>query len=282
MPTATEFSGYAVALLAAALLLALLTLVRPARMHLAFSLFLLLVALGAMGSFEFVRESVRKPYVIANYLYANSLYSAQIAGDGGMSADEVGDKGVLQSAKWIKNRELTAENQAEVGGEIFRVECESCHTPNAYRGLRHYIRLRQWDQSKIQAMLGGLQFMHNSAMPPFAGADAERGALARYLNTMEPVTAEAAAAATDGKTIYEQNCSMCHQVTANDDMFKNLAADPQAASESLKDLTSLFPLMPDLKLGDRQRTALVAWVNSKRGSQPSAAGRGKAAQGGNR
>jgi hypothetical protein len=65
-------------------------------------------------------------------------------------------------------------------------------------------------------------------------------------------------------------------------MFKNLAADPQAASESLTDLTSLFPMMPDLKLSDRQRPALVAWVNSKRGSQPSASGPGNAAQGGNR
>jgi mono/diheme cytochrome c family protein len=127
-------------------------------------------------------------------------------------------------------------------------------------------------------------------MPPFAGTDQERGALAIYLSSIEPVTAEAAAAATDGKTIYEQNCSMCHRVAASDDMFKNLAADPAAASESLKDLTSLFPMMPDLKLTDRQRPALVAWVNLQRGAQrgaqsgagPGAAVPGNAAQGGSR
>jgi mono/diheme cytochrome c family protein len=278
MPTATEFAGYAVVLLAVALMLALLTLVRPAKMHLSFSLLLLLAALGAMGSFEFVRESIRKPYIIANYLYANSLYSMQIPGDGGLSVDEVSAKGVLQSAKWIEERELNAGNQMAAGREIFRVECQSCHTPNAYRGVKHFIALRQWDERKIQAMLGGLMFMHNGAMPPFAGTDAERGALATYLSSIGPVTAEAAAAARDGRTIYEQNCSMCHRVAASDELFTNLASDLSAASESLKDLTSLFPLMPDLKLSDQQRVALVAWINTQR----DASGFGKVAQRGNR
>jgi mono/diheme cytochrome c family protein len=246
--------------------------------HLAFSLLLAVMTLGAMGSFEFVRESVRLPYVISNYLYANSLYSAQIPGDGGFSVDEVTAAGVLQSAKWVGVRDLTPGNQIAVGHEIFRVSCQSCHTPDAYRGLRYYIRLRQWDQSKVQAMLGGLEFMHNGAMPPFAGTDAERGALAAYVSSIGPVSAQSAAAATDGKTIFEQNCSMCHRVEASDSLFQKLAADPAAASESLKDLTSLFPLMPDLKLSDGQRSALVTWINAQRG----AGGLAKAAQGGNR
>ena len=70
-------------------------------MHLAFSLLVALVALGAMGSFEFVREAIRKPYVISNYLYANSLYAAKIPGDGGFSVDEVNATGILKVAKWI-------------------------------------------------------------------------------------------------------------------------------------------------------------------------------------
>lgn len=169
MPTATTFAGYAVILLGAALVLTLLALVKPGRMHLAFSLLLALVALGAMGSFEFVREAVRMPFIIGNYLYANSLYTTQIPSDGGFSVDEVSAAGVLQSAKWIRVRELTASNQVEVGREIFRVECASCHTPNAYRGLKRSIALRQWDENKILALLGGLEFMHNGVMPPFAG-----------------------------------------------------------------------------------------------------------------
>jgi mono/diheme cytochrome c family protein len=119
--------------------------------------------------------------------------------------------------------------------------------------------------------------MHNNVMPQFAGTDAERGALAAYLTTIEPISVASAAAATDGKTIFEQNCSMCHQVRATDPLFKNLPQDPNAASDALKDLTGLFPLMPDLKLSDQQRPALVQWLNTQR----SAMGTGAAAQGGN-
>ena len=152
-----------------------------------------------------------------------------------------------------------------MGREIFRVECESCHTTDAYRGVKHYLALRQWDQNKIQAMLGGLDFMHNGVMPPFAGTDAERAALAAYLSTVQPVSAAAAAAASDGRTVFEQNCSMCHQAKAGEPLFKDLPRDPNAAGKALKDLTGLFPAMPDLKLSEPQRVALVQWINAQRG-----------------
>ncbi len=276
MPTATHFAFFAVVLLSVTFLLALLTLVRPGRMHLAFSLLVAVVALGAMGSFEFVREAIRKPYVISNYLYANSLYSTQIPGDAGFSVDEVDNTGILASAKWIDQRDITAGDQVTVGHEIFRVECQSCHTANAYRGLKHYLTLRAWDQNKIQAMIGGLEFMHNSVMPPFAGTDSERAALAAYLGSIHPISANAPVA-TDGQTIFEQNCSMCHQVNSSDKLFTNLPQDPNAASEAMKDLTSLFPLMPDLKLSDQQRMALAQWVNAQRAAK----GIAVAPQGGN-
>jgi mono/diheme cytochrome c family protein len=277
MPTATHYALFAVILLAVTFALALLTLVRPGRMRLAFSLLVALVALGAMGSFEFVREAIRKPYVIAKYLYANSLYAAKIPGDGGFSGDEVNATGILRAAKWISNRDLSKGNQAAVGREIFRVECESCHTIGAYRGVKRYLALRQWDENKMQTMLGVLDFMHHGVMPPFAGTDAERGALAVYLSTVQPVVAAAAAAASDGQTVFDQNCSMCHWVKAGEPLFKDLPRDPNAATKALGDLTSLFPLMPDLKLPEPQRIALVQWINEQR----SAKGFGKAAQGGN-
>ena len=262
-PTPTLYAGMAVFLLIVTFVLALLSLIRPGRIHLAFSLLVALVALGAMGSFEFVRESIRKPYVISNYLYANSLYARQIQGDGGFNVDAVNSAGILQTAKWIKVRELTAADQATVGREIFRVECESCHTANSYRGLRHYLALRKWDENKIQAMIGGLEFMHNGIMPPFAGTDQERAALAAYVSSIYPVAATAPVAA-DGKTVFMQNCSMCHRVNASDALFKNLPKDANTASEAMKDLTSLFPLMPDLKLTEQQRMALAQWVNAQR------------------
>jgi mono/diheme cytochrome c family protein len=270
MPTGTHSALSACILLGVTLLLALIALVMPRRLHLAFSLTVALVAFGALDSFEFVRESVRKPYVIVNYLYANSIYSSTMPGDGGFNMDKINDAGILKTAAWIDVRELTKDNQIAVGREIFRVECASCHTPSSYRGVHQYIVLRQWDQDKIRAMLGSLYLMHNGVMPPFAGTDAERYALAAYLGSLQsPITTSTASA--DGKTVYERDCGMCHQVRADDHLFANLPRDPQAATDALKDLPGLFPVMPDLKLSEAERRALVQWVNTQRPAQAAAA-----------
>ncbi len=270
MPTGTEFAELTVVFLAVTFALALLSLARPGRIPLAFSVVVLLAALGAMGSFEFVRESIRDPYVIGNYLYANSIYVNPTPGAGGLDMSAVQNAGILQTARWIDVRTLNQDNQAVAGREIFRVDCESCHTANAYRGLKHYIELRQWDENDIQAMLGGLDLMHNGVMPPFAGTDAERGALAAYLYSIAPI-APGASLPADGKTVFERKCSMCHEDKPSDPLFENLPKDPQTAAAALQSLPSLFPLMPDLQLNDRERTMLAQWVNTQRGAQTSAA-----------
>jgi len=264
MPTGTHYAALAIFLLTVTFVLALFALIQPRRLHLAFSLLLALAALGTMGSFEFVREAIRKPYVIGNYLYANSLYASPMPGDGGFSVDKIDEVGVLQGARWISQRALSADNQVAAGREIFRVECESCHTVDSYRGLKRYLALRQWDQNRIQAMLVSLDLMHNGVMPPFAGTDPERQALAAFLSSIHPVPDSAAVAIADGKTVYERNCGMCHQSRPDDPLFTSLPGDPVAASEALKDLPNLFPRMPDLKLSEGERAALVQWVNTRR------------------
>jgi mono/diheme cytochrome c family protein len=125
-------------------------------------------------------------------------------------------------------------------------------------------------------MLGGLELMHNGVMPPFAGTDAERGALAAYLSSIEPAP-ESAGEAPDGETVYERNCVMCHQMSTVGALFVNQPSDPKAESDALKDLPGIFVLMPDLKLSDQERTALVQWVNQTRGTKAAV----PAAQGGN-
>ncbi len=110
-------------------------------------------------------------------------------------------------------------------------------------------------------MLCGLALMHNGVMPPFAGTDPERDALAAYLSSLQTGTPTPS---TDGKTVFTNNCSMCHTDHPNDQFFSGIVTDPTAAADSLKDLTSIFPLMPDLKLNDAQRTALVQYINTQR------------------
>jgi mono/diheme cytochrome c family protein len=136
--------------------------------------------------------------------------------------------------------------------------------------------LRQWDQDKIRAMLGSLYLMHNGAMPPFAGADAERDALAAYLATLQSgITA--APGPADGRTVFEHDCVMCHQLRPDDHLFTNLPRDQQTAIDALKDLPGMFPVMPDLKLSEGERRALVQWINTQRPAQEA----GAPAKGGN-
>ncbi len=265
MPTASHSAMLGTVLFLMLLAFALFALLQPRRLHLAFALLVAIVALGTMGSFEFVREGIRKPYTIANYLYDNSVYANPMPGDGGFNIDRIDNLGILKTAKWINVRELTATNQVAVGREIFRVECESCHTPNAYRGLKQLINLRQWNRSEIQAMLGGLNLMHNGVMPPFAGTGAERAALAAYLSSLVQPAATKTAGAPDGRAVFERNCSMCHRVRPQDALFQYLPKDPQTAIDALKSLPGLFPFMPDLKLSEAERVALVRWVNTRRG-----------------
>jgi mono/diheme cytochrome c family protein len=261
MPTGTDFAFLAAVLSAVTFALALLALVRPARLRLTFSLLLTISALVTMGSFEFVREAIRKPYVISNYLYANSLYARPTPGDGGFNIDHISQVGVLQTGKWIQTRELTAGNQVAVGREIFRAECESCHTVDAYRGLKPYLALRQWDSDRLRTMLGSLNLMHNGVMPPFAGTEAERDALAAFLGSLQPISP--GPAAIDGRTVFLRNCSMCHEEQIQDPLFANLPKDPNVASAALENLPSSFPLMPELRLSDQERRALVDWINAR-------------------
>ena len=212
-------------------------------MHLAFSLLLAVVAFGAMDSFEFVRESIRKPFVIENYLYANSVYFTAMPGDGGFTVDNIGSAGVLKTAKWVENRDLTPANQVAAGREIFRVECESCHTADRYRGVHQYIVKRQWDQDKLHAMLGVLFMMHNNVMPQFAGTDAELNALSAYLGSLQPMHPPTDLH-PDGKTVFEQNCSMCHLARPDDHLFTDMPKDPQTAIAALAACLQCSPSCP--------------------------------------
>ena len=257
MPTASHYAVRAAILAGVTFVLVLGTLIRPMRLRLAYSLVIMLAALGTMGSFEFVREAIRKPYVIANYMYDNSLFVTPSKSDGGFSVDAINQAGVLATARWVRHAEGVA-----AGREIFRVECQSCHTEGAYRGVRQLLAARQWDKGQLSAMLGALDMMHNSVMPPFAGTDAERDALALYLATLYP----ASPVATEGAQLFGQDCVVCHQSAPDDPAISTLRSlDAQAAAEKLKDLPGLYVRMPDLKLNDQQRTALVQWIRTRFG-----------------
>ena len=130
-----------------------------------------------LGTFERLREFIRKPYVIGNYMYAN-----------GILVDEYPlyqQTGLLKNAPYAKISEITEANVLEAGEEVFTLACTRCHTTHGINSV--VIKFEQMYGTEkpldVEAMKAYMKGMHNVRyyMPPFPGNDAELDALAKYI-----------------------------------------------------------------------------------------------------
>ncbi len=160
------YSGVAIAILG---IFFLLRISRALQQVLVFVL--VIIGLSLFGAFEYIREVARKPYVIGEYMYSNGILKSEI--------DQVRQDGFLKHAKWIQYKEINDENKLEVGKEIFRAQCLSCHTIN---GWRNDI-VDRTDFYTYTGMVAELNGMGTTLdyMPPFAGNQEEINAVAAYI-----------------------------------------------------------------------------------------------------
>lgn len=156
---------------AAALGALILAVKMPGRIRFPLALLVLLTGWGLIGSFEFVREAARKPYLIYGHTYSNGI---RVGTEEATSA-----AGYLATAKWARIREVTEENRLAAGAELFAHQCSSCHSIGGPMN-----DIRPWTRTLtargMVALLGALSKV-NPAMPPFVGNQAEKEALAAYL-----------------------------------------------------------------------------------------------------
>jgi len=144
----------------------------PIEMKKALSFILLFIGLAYMGSFEWIREAGRRPYLIYGYSYSNGALAEDV--------EAISKAGLLKSARWVKNREINDDNQIDAGHEIFNLLCISCHS---VRGrINDIIPLTQ----KYNSVFGMDSFLDgmgkiNEYMPVFMGNEKERKALAAYI-----------------------------------------------------------------------------------------------------
>ncbi len=130
-----------------------------------------------VGTFERVREFVRKPYAIAGYLYSN-----------GIRKDDypmLQRDGLLAHATYTTVRHVDANNEVEAGREVFRLACTRCHTSVGVNSIRDNVARMygedgQWDRDALDGYIGTMH-MARPFMPPFPGSPAERKALASYI-----------------------------------------------------------------------------------------------------
>lgn len=161
----------------------------PKNFTFGFSIAILVLGLVVTGSTETVREMIRKPYVVYDYLYSNGVLKSALK-DSTMI-------GVIKHNPWIAERTITEENRKVVGEKIFRMQCQSCHTKTGYRSLKDLAH--GWDREFIFRRITNLSV--TNIMPPFMGNDDERRALADFIGDIVqappwlPDTTHAAASA---------------------------------------------------------------------------------------
>jgi mono/diheme cytochrome c family protein len=180
---------------------------------------LMILGLVAMGGSEWVREDLRKPWVIGQYMFVNSMrvpapasapvppgaFVARFGADR-FTVDAVNASGVLKASAWVRpvpdSLLAPADHAARVeqqGRELFRALCASCHTIDGYLAVRPLVggkgpealdgvlaRLALPTDAAGKAAAWNAVPLHvktwrNRRMPPFAGTDDERRVLAGYL-----------------------------------------------------------------------------------------------------
>lgn len=130
-----------------------------------------------LGSFERIREFVRKPFIIGAYMYANGL---RVQDYPAYQKD-----GVLKRAEFAGNREVTPENKIAAGRDVFMIACSRCHTVNGINSVVVKFRNRGTPGAPLSAppIRAYIPRMHNVwyYMPPFPGNEAELDALTAFI-----------------------------------------------------------------------------------------------------
>jgi hypothetical protein len=137
-----------------------------------------ITAIAYLGFFERVREFIRKPYVIGQYMYSNLL----------LEDDYVVYKqdGVLKHATYTTVNEITEDNKVEAGKNVFVIACSRCHTSQGVNSVVYVFERMYGGNGKpldIASMAAYMPNMHSGRtfMPEFPGNEKEAEALATYI-----------------------------------------------------------------------------------------------------
>jgi mono/diheme cytochrome c family protein len=132
---------------------------------------LLSLAFLATAGGEFVREGVRKPYTIREYLYSNSITESEVA-----RLREVGC--TTDDPYPLRNRDRYPNAQVAQGALVFRNLCSVCHTPDGSNGFTHLTGT--WTETQLRMNIAQLQ-RTKPFMPPFAGTPQELESLVQWI-----------------------------------------------------------------------------------------------------
>jgi cytochrome bd-type quinol oxidase subunit 1 len=142
---------------------------------------LCLLAFVAFGAMEFVREGVRKPYIIDGFMYSTGVTKPEFAHiDPRANQSQTQQTGIISASPWALPPDKAVEqlNTIDYGKAVFTAACSKCHNVDGYNAIRPLTK--GWSQKTILNTLGHLDEIKPS-MPPFPGTNDEKMALTEYL-----------------------------------------------------------------------------------------------------
>jgi mono/diheme cytochrome c family protein len=224
-------------LLSAVLILVLGTvfaLWKPHAMRTPVLALLVFLAFSLMASGEYVREFVRKPWVINGYIYANGVRAADIRA--------FQQTGAARQANFTSTDDRSG---VEYGRDLFLGQCGSCHTDDGYRSMRK--RVYGWDPTLAKEMLAHIHLLRGT-MPQFAGDEKDRAALGKYLASLNPLPSYANVSnrLAAGKQSFDARCGHCHTIDGKlrplkSDFAAGGADQVQALLPALDSISSNMP-----------------------------------------
>jgi len=230
-----------------AVLVILFGLIVPRRLHLSLAILTLAAGLGWVGSFEWFRESIRKPYVIVGYMYGNGVEVRE--------ADTYKRDGYLSKITY---------RSGDDGADLFRHACRSCHTFEGYKPLKP--AFDGTDRAFIAAIIQSAHLLRGN-MPPFLGTAGEANALAAYLEAKLDRRSISAIYGLQGvklgEKVFQIRCGKCHPMGSSRDKTKSLAGLTQEDYQNmLSSAADLGMGMPAFTGDETERGALIEYFTT--------------------
>ena len=136
-----------------------------------------LVSFFFLGTFERLREFIRKPYVIGEYMYSNGLLKEEYP--------LYEQTGLLTHSAYSPVKEITSANRIVAGEAVFNLACTRCHTTHGINGIVRNFEKMYGSGTEFEAepMMNYVRNMHRVRvyMPPFPGNEQELEALVAYI-----------------------------------------------------------------------------------------------------
>jgi cytochrome bd-type quinol oxidase subunit 1/mono/diheme cytochrome c family protein len=164
-----------------------------------FAACLFLFGITGFSTAEFIREAVRKPYIIYNVVLGNQILATVD------EAKRLQDHGYLEGGVWTKafvqanyprtlvdgriDRQLLLKlpraDRVALGGLIFQYHCNDCHAvAQGYSPVGPLVQ--GWTPEMIRALIRELD-KHRFTMPPWSGTPEEAELLTTYLSSIAPL-----------------------------------------------------------------------------------------------